>query len=370
MASSLFPAVHCFSYSTVSCCFFFLLFFYFPSVSHGQNTVPAMYMFGDSLVDAGNNNHIPLSLIKADFPHNGVDYPGRKATGRFSNGKNAADFLAEKLGLQSPPPYLSLPSSSNATDTFLRGVNFASGGAGILNTTHKGQCLTLDRQIELFSSVYGGLAQQLGGVETQKHLSQSIIGIVIGSNDLFGYFKSDSDSRATPQQFIDSLVFTLTAQLKRLYNLGARKIFFVGTGPIGCCPSQRIQNKTGDCHVESNYGSILYNQGVSSLLRVMKSELGDMSYSFFNAYSALMEYIQNPSKYEFTEVKAACCGLGNLNAKVACLPISSYCSNRRDYVFWDFYHPTAATSRMLTNIIFDGSHPYVYPVNVRQLADV
>jgi phospholipase/lecithinase/hemolysin len=55
--------------------------------------VPAMFVFGDSLVDVGNNNYLKLSLAKADFPHNGVDFPTKKPTGRFTNGKNAADFL-------------------------------------------------------------------------------------------------------------------------------------------------------------------------------------------------------------------------------------------------------------------------------------
>jgi phospholipase/lecithinase/hemolysin len=55
-------------------------------------SVPAVYVFGDSLADVGNNNHL-LTLLKADFSHNGMDYPGGKATGRFSNGKNSADFL-------------------------------------------------------------------------------------------------------------------------------------------------------------------------------------------------------------------------------------------------------------------------------------
>lgn len=55
--------------------------------------VPAMYVLGDSLVDVGNNNYIHPSVLKADFPHNGIDYPGGKPTGRFSNGKNAADAL-------------------------------------------------------------------------------------------------------------------------------------------------------------------------------------------------------------------------------------------------------------------------------------
>lgn len=54
--------------------------------------VPAIYVLGDSLADVGNNNHL-VTLLKADFPHNGIDYPGKKATGRFSNGKNSVDFL-------------------------------------------------------------------------------------------------------------------------------------------------------------------------------------------------------------------------------------------------------------------------------------
>lgn len=62
--------------------------------------VPAVYVLGDSLADVGNNNHL-LTLLKADFPHNGIDYPGGKATGRFSNGKNFPDFLGA-LSSQAP----------------------------------------------------------------------------------------------------------------------------------------------------------------------------------------------------------------------------------------------------------------------------
>jgi phospholipase/lecithinase/hemolysin len=38
--------------------------------------VPAMYVFGDSTADVGNNDYLPWSIAKADFPHNGVDFPG------------------------------------------------------------------------------------------------------------------------------------------------------------------------------------------------------------------------------------------------------------------------------------------------------
>jgi len=41
-------------------------------------------------------------------------------------------FAAAKLGIPSPPAYLSV---SQNVDTLLKGVNYASGGAGILNDT-------------------------------------------------------------------------------------------------------------------------------------------------------------------------------------------------------------------------------------------
>ncbi|XP_010244496.1 PREDICTED: GDSL esterase/lipase At5g55050-like [Nelumbo nucifera] len=349
-----------------------LYLFIFSFIYTETQLVPAIFMFGDSLVDVGNNNHLKLSLAKADFPHNGVDFPGKKPTGRFSNGRNAADFLAEKLGLQTSPPYLSLVSATNKSNAFLGGASFASGGAGILDGTDTlfKQSISLNKQIEYYSTVYGDLVQQLGTVEAQTYFSKSLYGIVIGSNDILGYFGSGSTLRDkyTPQQYIDLMIFTLRGQLKRLYSLGARKLAVVGAGAIGCCPSQRNQNQTGECHEQANYWSLKYNQGFISLLQELKSELKDMNYSFFDTYTLLLNFIQKPAAYGFTEVKAACCGLGNLNAKVACLPISSYCPNRRDHVFWDLYHPTEAAARIFTDNIFDGSEPIVFPINVRQLA--
>jgi hypothetical protein len=47
---------------------------------------------GDSLADIGNNHHLMMP-IRVDFLPYGIDYTGRKATGRFSNGKNFADFV-------------------------------------------------------------------------------------------------------------------------------------------------------------------------------------------------------------------------------------------------------------------------------------
>ncbi|KAG9439822.1 hypothetical protein H6P81_019987 [Aristolochia fimbriata] len=333
--------------------------------------VPAIYVFGDSLVDVGNNNHLKHSIFKANYPHNGIDFPGKKATGRFSNGKNAADFLAEMVGLPTSPPYLSLKSAPNKSNAFVTGVSFASGGAGILDGSDNPsrEAIAFNKQIQYYSQVHEELVKKLGSQQAQKHLASSFSVIVIGSNDFLGYFMKNSflRSKYTPQEFLDLLISHLNNQLKRIYNLGARKLLFAGVGAIGCCPAQRLQNKTRGCKEETNYWSLKYNEGVRTLLSEMKSELKDMAYSFFDTFRALDDFIQNPAAYGFAEVEAACCGLGELRAKLPCLPIAKYCSNRKDHVFWDLYHPTEMASQIFTKLMFDGSPQFVEPINVEQL---
>ena len=60
-------------------------------MAKGQPLVPAMFIFGDSAVDAGNNNHLD-TIVKANFPPYGRDFISHKPTGRFCNGKLASDF--------------------------------------------------------------------------------------------------------------------------------------------------------------------------------------------------------------------------------------------------------------------------------------
>lgn len=52
------------------------------------------FVFGDSLVDAGNNDYL-FTLSKADSPPYGIDFSpsGGQPTGRFTNGRTIADIL-------------------------------------------------------------------------------------------------------------------------------------------------------------------------------------------------------------------------------------------------------------------------------------
>lgn len=54
----------------------------------------AFFVFGDSLVDNGNNNYL-LTSARADSPPYGIDYPTHRPTGRFSNGFNIPDLISK-----------------------------------------------------------------------------------------------------------------------------------------------------------------------------------------------------------------------------------------------------------------------------------
>lgn len=55
---------------------------------------PATFVFGDSLVDVGNNNYI-FTLASADHKPYGIDRADKVATGRFCNGKIIPDLVSK-----------------------------------------------------------------------------------------------------------------------------------------------------------------------------------------------------------------------------------------------------------------------------------
>lgn len=55
--------------------------------------IPAVIVFGDSIVDAGNNDDITTTFARCNYPPYGIDFDGGIPTGRFSNGKVPTDII-------------------------------------------------------------------------------------------------------------------------------------------------------------------------------------------------------------------------------------------------------------------------------------
>lgn len=64
------------------------------TVIHQAEAARAFFVFGDSLVDSGNNNYL-ATTARADSPPYGIDFPTHRPTGRFSNGLNLPDLISK-----------------------------------------------------------------------------------------------------------------------------------------------------------------------------------------------------------------------------------------------------------------------------------
>ncbi|XP_030466935.1 GDSL esterase/lipase At4g16230-like [Syzygium oleosum] len=345
-------------------------------VSALADDLPPVFMFGDSTFDVGTNNYIP-SGATANFSYYGIDFPFSQATGRFSNGYNSADEIVKQLGYrQSPPPFLALlQDNSTFQSNLLQGVNFASGGAGILNTTGFqtwGEVISMEQQVQQFATVQGNITWLLGQNNSAKFFASSLFFISVGSNDIIDHYFYD-EATVSQIELMAEIQSNYTAHLTALYNLGARKFGIVSVPPIGCCPFALLLNWTESgpgCLTELNDYAQAFYSTISALLQNLSSQLQGMIYSLGDAYTMTSILMDVPGVVGIVNIEAACCGGGRLNADVPCNITDSpnLCLNRNEYLFWDKFHPTQNAARKAAIALFTGTPTFVSPMNFSQLA--
>ncbi|KAF2295141.1 hypothetical protein GH714_031673 [Hevea brasiliensis] len=340
----------------------------------------ASFIFGDSLVDAGNNNYLP-TLSRANIPPNGIDFKasGGNPTGRYTNGRTIGDIIGEELGLPNYAiPFLAPNSTGKA---ILYGVNYASGGGGILNATGRifVNRLGMDIQIDYYNITRKEFDKLLGPSKARDYImKKSIFSITVGANDFLNNYllpvlSVGARISQSPDAFIDDMLNHLRGQLTRLYQLDARKFVIGNVGPIGCIPYQKTINqlKENECVGLANKLAVQYNGRLKDLLAELNDNLPGATFVHANVYDLVMELITNYDKYGFTTATRACCGNGGQFAGIIpCGPTSSMCQDRSTHVFWDPYHPSEAANILLAKQLLDGDKRYISPMNLRQLREL
>ncbi|KAL6651248.1 hypothetical protein ACP70R_010173 [Stipagrostis hirtigluma subsp. patula] len=338
---------------------------------------PPFFIFGDSLVDVGNNDYL-VTLSKANVPPYGVDFPfsGGKPTGRFTNGRTIADVLGEALGHKSSaPPYLAPNSSSEMLKS---GVNYASGSSGIFDETgayYIGR-VPLGQQISYFEKTRAQIMNIMGEEAAADFFKKALFIVAAGSNDILEYLSPSipffGREKPYPSDFQDALVSNLTFYLKRLNELGARKFVVPDLGPLGCIPYVRALEfmPTGECSASANQLTEGYNKKLKMMVGKMNQEMGPESkFVYTNTYDIVMEIIQRYRQYGFDNALDPCCG-GSLPPYL-CISIAnssfSLCEDRSKFVFWDAFHPTEAANFIVAGRLLDGDASAASPINVREL---
>ncbi|KAE8721749.1 GDSL esterase/lipase [Hibiscus syriacus] len=197
--------------------------------------IPAIIVFGDSSVDAGNNNYIP-TVARSNFQPYGRDFNGGRPTGRFSNGKITTDFISEAFGLKKTvPAYL---DPSYRLSDFATGVTFASAATGYDNATSDVlSVIPLWKQLEYYKNYQKELRAYLGERKANDVISHALYMISVGTNDFLEnyYTIPGRSSEYDIEEYENFLVGIAGRFTEKLYQLGARKISLGGLPPWGAC---------------------------------------------------------------------------------------------------------------------------------------
>ncbi|XP_050232240.1 GDSL esterase/lipase 2-like [Mercurialis annua] len=327
----------------------------------------ALFIFGDSLFDAGNNNYLKNPIGRANFWPYGETF-FKYPTGRCSDGRIIPDFIAEYLNLTYIGPYLE-PGKHN----FKNGVSFASGGAGALDETHQGKTISLKTQLKYFKKVKQQMKQKLGDRETKKLLSRAIYLFSIGTNDYLSPILTNSSllQSYTKQEYVGMVIGNLTRVLQEIHENGGRKFGFVSVGAVDCLPNVRAFNseKSGGCVKQVTKIVKLHNKQFSIVMKQLQTQLHGFKYSDFDFYKSLSERIKNPFGYGFKEAKSACCGRGRFRGTGNCGGkgnLFELCDNPDEYLFYDG-HPTEKANHQFAELLWSGSTAFTRPCNLEQL---
>uniref|UniRef100_A0A0E0R037 Uncharacterized protein n=1 Tax=Oryza rufipogon TaxID=4529 RepID=A0A0E0R037_ORYRU len=334
----------------------------------------AFFVFGDSLVDNGNNNYL-LTSARADMPPYGIDHPSHRPTGRFSNGLNIPDIISEHLGAEPTLPYLS-PDLSGAK--LLVGANFASAGVGILNDTgiQFVNIVRMSRQLQYFAEYQERLRALVGAARARRIVNGALVLITLGGNDFVNNyylvpFSLRSQQFALPD-YVRFLISEYKKILQRLYDMGARRVLVTGTGPLGCAPAERaLRGRGGGCAPQVMRAAELFNPQLSRALGEMNARVGRPgAFMAANSFRVHFDFISNPAAFGFATARDACCGQGPNNGLGLCTAMSNLCADRDAYVFWDAYHPTEKANRIIVSQFVRGSLDYVSPLNLSAALEI
>ncbi|KAF6173219.1 hypothetical protein GIB67_026914 [Kingdonia uniflora] len=315
--------------------------------------VPAVIVFGDSTVDAGNNNQINTHA-KSNFRPYGQDFEGGKATGRFCNGRLFTDFISESFGLKKAIPAYLDPAYS--IEDFACGVTFASAGTGYDNLTSQlVSVIPLSKELEYFKEYQEKLIRSLGKTQATALLNKALYILSIGTNDFIEnyYVLPIRSSQFTIEEYQDFLLGIAEKFICDIHQLGAWKIGITGLPPMGCLPIERNRQFLSGraCNEEYNKVARDYNVKLQALIVTLNEKFSDIKLVYVNSYSPVVEVLGNPHIYGMENLDLGCLGTGTFELGPICKFIWKICEDPNKYAFWDAVHPSEKLYKIIADSI-------------------
>ncbi|KAJ6429841.1 hypothetical protein OIU84_021277 [Salix udensis] len=330
--------------------------------------VSAVFIFGDSIFDAGNNHFNRNCSVQADFPPYGSSFFHR-STGRFTNGRTVADFISQFLGIEFQKPFLEAQlavMNGSRKDYPSNGINFASAGSGVLQATNQDWgVISIQQQLRQFQA----LVQEN---QVDKNLVQkSLILVESGSNDIFNYFLPYGTPTLHPGAYVQAMLAEVGNLIDQIYKLGARRIALFSLGPVGCVPARALLPgaPVDKCFGKMNLMVKNYNKGLESLVDDMPIKYPGAAGVFGAVYDIVQRFRAIPAQYRFSDVTNACCGDGTHGGLLQCgWEGFKICQNPKAFLFWDYFHPTEHAYKLISKAMWGGKSSRIRPVSLKTLA--
>ncbi|KAF7803245.1 GDSL esterase/lipase [Senna tora] len=345
----------------------------------GDGHVPCLFIFGDSYSDSGNNNNLP-TVAKVNYHPYGIDFPSGP-TGRFNNGLTLPDFLTQFLGFEKLIP----PFADTSGSDILKGVNYASGAAGIRFESGKqgGFVVDLGLQVKNHKVIVSEIGRRLGGDEAaEEYLKKCLYLVNIGTNDYINnYFMPlvfPTSRLYNTRQYAQLLIHQYSHQIKALESVGARKFGLFGLFPLGCIPNAILTrgtapNGSSSCVQEQNRAVSIFNHNLKSLvdqLNTNNTDFPDAKFTFVNTNKIFTQILHKPHSFGFKVTKGTCCKISSAITGL-CFPLKRPCENRDEFVFWDGIHTSQALNRIIAISSYNNSiiaSSITSPMDISQLA--
>ncbi|KAK5776569.1 GDSL esterase/lipase 6 [Gossypium arboreum] len=332
--------------------------------------VPAIFIFGDSVFDAGNNHFIKNCSVQADFPPYGSTF-FHHPTGRFTDGRTVADFISQFIGIGLQQPYLEAQiamMNGSRKEYPSNGLNFASAGSGVLQGTNKDWgVLPIQEQLRQFKTLIEEKAINRSVVERSLFFLES------GSNDIFNYFLPLDTPKLDPDAYVEAMIKEVTNLTDQIYKVGARRIVVFSLGPVGCVPARDLLPAApiNRCYGKMNAMVKKYNKALESLV----NDISTRHPGAIGVYGAVYDTVHHiraaPTRYGFSNVNSACCGDGPLGGQVQCGKEGyKICQNPQGFLFWDYFHPTQPTYELISKALWEGKKSRIRPINLKTLTNL
>jgi len=275
----------------------------------GNGEFTRIFIFGDSLSDAGNV--YALTGETAQAPWQIIpDRPYEMGGYQFSNGKTWAQHFARQLRLN---------RSGNAA-LFEPGKNgnYAFGGARVRNGL--ADPLSAATQIARYIGDHGTTAD-----------ADALYVLQFGGNDL-----RDALVTANPG-IIFAAVDAEIAIIEQLYAQGARHFLVANSADLGLAPAVRLLG----AEVQGSLVTLIFNNLLEGRLQLLENDPahGGISITRLDFFAIVNDIVTSPEQFGIENTTGTCLML--------LPPATDFCARPKTYAFWDGVHPTAAVHRVV-----------------------